>query len=77
MTLSSLRPPGMASRLFDRSLTLADRAGIPHSRVLLDPGVGFGKTRAQNLKALALTGALRGAFGLPTLIGAVTEAPVL
>jgi dihydropteroate synthase len=57
-------------RFFDRSLTLADRAGIPRTRILLDPGVGFGKTRAQNLKALALTGALRGAFGLPILIGA-------
>jgi dihydropteroate synthase len=55
---------------FVRSLALADRAGIPRARILLDPGVGFGKTRAQNLKALALTGALRAAFGLPILIGA-------
>jgi dihydropteroate synthase len=58
------------SRFFARSLALADRAGIPRARVLLDPGVGFAKTRAQNLKALALTGALRDAFGLPILIGA-------
>jgi dihydropteroate synthase len=57
-------------RFFDRSLSLADRAGIPRARILLDPGVGFAKTRAQNLKALALTGALRSAFGLPVLIGA-------
>jgi dihydropteroate synthase len=57
-------------RFFDRSLILADRAGIPRTRILLDPGVGFAKTRAQNLKALALTGALRSAFGLPILIGA-------
>jgi len=56
-------------RFFDRSLALADRAGIPRTRILLDPGVGFAKTRAQNLKALALTGALRSAFGLPILIG--------
>jgi dihydropteroate synthase len=58
------------SRFFDRSLSLADCAGIPRTRILLDPGVGFAKTRAQNLKALALTGALRSAFGLPILIGA-------
>ena len=57
-------------RFFDRSLTLADRAGILRARILLDPGIGFGKNTAQNLTALALTGALRGAFGLPILIGA-------
>ncbi|HXE24613.1 MAG TPA: dihydropteroate synthase [Roseiarcus sp.] len=56
-------------RFFDRSLHLADGAGIKRSRILLDPGIGFGKTRAQNLRALALTGALREAFGLPILIG--------
>jgi dihydropteroate synthase len=56
-------------RFFDRSLKLADRAGILRARILLDPGVGFGKTRAQNLKALALTGVLRAACGLPILIG--------
>jgi dihydropteroate synthase len=56
-------------RFFDRSLKLADRAGIFRSRILLDPGVGFGKNRAQNLKALALTGALRETFGLPILVG--------
>lgn len=57
-------------RFFDRSLTLADRAGILRARILLDPGIGFGKNTAQNLTALALTGVLRGAFGLPILIGA-------
>jgi dihydropteroate synthase len=56
-------------RFFDRSLKLADRAGILRARILLDPGIGFGKNRAQNRKALALTGALRAAFGLPILIG--------
>jgi len=56
-------------RFFERSLTLADRAGIKRTRILLDPGIGFGKTKAQNLKALALTGALRAAFDLPILVG--------
>jgi dihydropteroate synthase len=58
------------NRFFHCSLALADRASIPRSRILLDPGVGFSKTRAQNLKALAMTAALRAAFGLPILIGA-------
>jgi dihydropteroate synthase len=56
-------------RFFERSLNLADRAGILRRRILLDPGVGFGKSKAQNLRALALTGALRATFGLPILVG--------
>ena len=56
-------------RFFVRSLALADRAGIPRERILLDPGIGFGKNKAQNLKALALTARLREVFGLPILIG--------
>jgi dihydropteroate synthase len=56
-------------RFFERSLALAERAGISRPRILLDPGIGFGKTRAQNLKALALIGALRAAFDLPILVG--------
>jgi dihydropteroate synthase len=56
-------------RFFERSLNCAERAGILRTRILLDPGVGFGKSKAQNLKALALTGALRETFGLPILVG--------
>src|SRR5271165_3718914 len=57
------------NRFFLRSLALADRAGVPRERILIDPGIGFGKTKAQNLRALALTASLRAAFGLPVLIG--------
>jgi dihydropteroate synthase len=56
-------------RFFERSLALADKAGVPHAKILIDPGVGFGKSRAQNLAALKATGRLRAAFGLPVLIG--------
>ncbi|MEA2757846.1 MAG: dihydropteroate synthase, partial [Methylobacteriaceae bacterium] len=31
-------------RFFDHSLYLAQRAGIPRERIILDPGIGFGKT---------------------------------
>lgn len=55
-------------RFFDRSLDLARRAGVDERRILLDPGIGFGKTKAQNLAALRATGAL-GVYGLPVLIG--------
>jgi dihydropteroate synthase len=39
-------------RFFDHSLALADKAGIPHRRIILDPGIGFGKTKDQNLFVL-------------------------
>jgi dihydropteroate synthase len=56
-------------RFLERSLALADRAGVPRSHILIDPGIGFGKSRAQNLQALKATGRLKSAFGLPVLIG--------
>jgi dihydropteroate synthase len=55
-------------RFFDRSLEIAQRAGIPPEHVILDPGIGFGKTKQQNLTALAATQRL-GDYGLPILIG--------
>src|SRR5438067_7851850 len=53
---------------FDRSLALAQAAGIPKERIILDPGVGFGKTSGQNVEAVARIGELRD-YGLPVLIG--------
>jgi dihydropteroate synthase len=57
------------SAFFMRSLEIADRAGIPHGNIVLDPGIGFGKTAEQSLMALARLGELR-SFGLPLLVGA-------
>jgi dihydropteroate synthase len=53
---------------FDRSLQLAAGAGIPRTRLILDPGIGFGKNRAQNYAALANLAALKD-YGLPVLVG--------
>jgi dihydropteroate synthase len=55
--------------VFARSLALAERAGIAHDRIVLDPGIGFGKTPEQSLTALARLDRLK-AFGLPLLVGA-------
>ena len=55
-------------RFFDQSLGLAQRAGIPNEHIILDPGIGFGKTKQQNLAALAATTELQD-YGLPILIG--------
>jgi len=54
---------------FETSLALAEKAGVRREKIVLDPGVGFGKSVAQNLRALAATHVLRRHFGLPVLIG--------
>lgn len=55
-------------RFFDHSLRLAEAASIPLTRIILDPGIGFGKSRVQNFTALANLAALRN-YGLPILVG--------
>ena len=54
---------------FRRSLDLAQRAGVLPDRIVLDPGIGFGKTPEQSLTALARLDQLK-SFGLPLLVGA-------
>ena len=54
---------------FSRSLDIAAKAGIAREKILLDPGIGFGKTSEQSMQVLARLGELRG-FGLPILVGA-------
>jgi dihydropteroate synthase len=54
---------------FDRSLMLAERAGIPREHIVLDPGIGFGKTPEQSMTAISQLHRLK-AFGLPLLVGA-------
>lgn len=54
---------------FHRSLAIADRAGIRRDRIVLDPGIGFGKTPAQSIETLGKLGRLA-RFGLPVLVGA-------
>jgi dihydropteroate synthase len=54
---------------FSRSLEIAARAGISADRIVLDPGIGFGKTPEQSMMVLARLSELN-AFGLPVLVGA-------
>jgi dihydropteroate synthase len=54
---------------FARSLDIAARAGISRDKIVLDPGIGFGKTPEQSLIAIARLGELT-SFGLPLLLGA-------
>jgi dihydropteroate synthase len=54
---------------FARSLDIAAKAGISPDKIVLDPGIGFGKTPEQSMTALARLGELQ-SFGLPLLVGA-------
>ena len=55
-------------RFFERSLNLAAGAGVPFGRILLDPGVGFGKTREQNHACIWNLDRFR-RLGAPILVG--------
>lgn len=57
------------TEFFGRSLQIAARAGIPEGHIVLDPGIGFGKTPQQSMTVLARLDELR-RFGLPLLVGA-------
>jgi dihydropteroate synthase len=52
-----------------RSLDLALAAGIDEDRIVLDPGVGFGKTPAQSAEVITRLRELK-ALGFPVLLGA-------
>ncbi len=54
---------------FARSLDIAAKAGISSDKIVLDPGIGFGKTPEQSMTALARLGELQ-SLGLPVLVGA-------
>jgi dihydropteroate synthase len=54
---------------FTRSIETAAKAGISRENIVLDPGIGFGKTPEQSMMVLARLNEL-GAFGLPLLVGA-------
>ncbi|MCI8293884.1 MAG: dihydropteroate synthase [Hespellia sp.] len=52
----------------EESLRLAKQAGIPQDNIILDPGIGFGKTYQMNLEVLKHLEKFQ-KFGLPVLLG--------
>jgi dihydropteroate synthase len=54
---------------FERSLAIAARAGIRREAIMLDPGIGFGKTPEQSMTAITRLDRLK-KFNLPLLVGA-------
>jgi dihydropteroate synthase len=54
---------------FARSLEIAARAGIARDCIVLDPGIGFGKTPEQSIACIARLAEFK-RYGLPLLVGA-------
>ena len=52
----------------EQRLTFAVSTGIPEERICLDPGIGFGKTAAQNFELIRRLDVLL-ALGRPVLVG--------
>jgi dihydropteroate synthase len=52
-----------------RSMEEAIRRGARRERIILDPGVGFGKTPEQNLQLIDRLDRVVAEFGLPVLLG--------
>ncbi len=55
-------------RFLERSLGIARAAGVPDDRIVLDPGIGFGKSIEQSYQAVAALPRLR-SMGFPVLLG--------
>ena len=47
----------------------AMQLGVPHDRLLVDPGIGFGKSTAQSLELLHRLGEIKEALDLPLVVG--------
>jgi dihydropteroate synthase len=75
-------PVAEVRQFFEKSIAVAGRCRLPKSRLILDPGIGFSKTQAQNLTLVARLSELRD-MELPlylgasrkSFIGAVLDAP--
>lgn len=56
------------AEFFEERLSFLDQHGVQRSRVILDPGIGFGKTLEHNLTILKNVHRFR-KFGCPLLVG--------
>lgn len=53
---------------FSKSLEIATKAGVSENMIILDPGIGFGKTQEHNREIMARLGELN-SLGFPILLG--------
>lgn len=59
---------GDIKRELNDSIDLALNAGVKHDRIIIDPGIGFGKTVEQNLELVNRLNELK-TLGYPILVG--------
>ena len=59
---------GEIAAFLDDRLRVAEAAGVPRERLVVDPGIGFGKTVAHNLEILRRAADFQ-ALGRPLLLG--------
>jgi dihydropteroate synthase len=64
---------GEVSAFLENARNTALRSGVPYENVILDPGIGFGKTFAHNLELLKELPEL-GKLGAPLLVGSSRKA---
>ncbi len=57
-------------RFLEKSIGIAVAAGVARGQIVLDPGIGFGKTPEQNLALIEKLDRLPDALGCPVLLGA-------
>ncbi len=55
-------------KFFDKSISIAVNAGMDEKLIILDPGIGFGKTQENNREVLSRLGELCN-MGFPVLLG--------
>ena len=60
---------GELEDFFSTQMQMGNEAGIMPEQVVIDPGIGFGKTLAHNLEILTNLARLRSAAGRPVLVG--------
>lgn len=54
---------------FEKSIEIALKAGVKEENIILDPGIGFGKTAEQNMEVLSRLDELTRLFPCPWLLG--------
>lgn len=60
---------GEVAAALEAALRAAVARGVPESAIVLDPGIGFGKTAAHNLALLRALPRLGSALGRPLMVG--------